>query len=155
MIPPYCHCCSITKSLWIHGLQHTRLPCPSSSPRACSNSCPLSHLTISSSVVHFSFSLQSFPVSGSFPMSLLFASGGQILELQISLSNEYSGLISFMIDWFDLLADQGTLMSLSQHHSKKKHQFLGAQPYLWSNSCIHTWLLEKPWLWLCGPLSAK
>ena len=71
-------------------------------------------------------------------MSLLFASGGQILELQISLSNEYSGLISFMIDWFDLLADQGTLMSLSQHHSKKKHQFLGAQPYLWSNSCIHT-----------------
>ena len=155
MIPPYCHCCSITQSLWIHGLQHTRLPCPSSSPRACSNSCPLNHLTISSSVVHCSFSLQSFPVSGSFPMSPLFASGGQILELQISLSNEYSGLISFMIDWFDLLADQGTLMSLSQHHSKKKHQVLGAQPYLRSNSCIHTWLLEKPWHWLCGPLSAK
>ena len=76
-------------SLWPHGLQHTRLPCPSPTPRACSNSCPSSwwcHPTISSSVVPFSH-LQSFSASGSFPMSLLMspflASGGQILELPI------------------------------------------------------------------------
>ena len=59
-------------------------------------------------------------------------------------SNEYSGLISSRIDWFDLLAVQGTLRSLLQHYSSKKHQFFGAQPSLWSNSHIRTWLLEKP-----------
>ena len=66
--------------IWPHGLQHARLPCPSLSPRVCSNSCPLSwwcHATISSSVVPVSSCLQSFPASGSFPMSWLFASGGQ------------------------------------------------------------------------------
>ena len=66
--------------LWPHELQHARLPCPSPSPRACSNSCPLSHWcnpTISSSVVHFSSCLQSFPASGFFPMSQLFIWGGQ------------------------------------------------------------------------------
>ena len=66
--------------LWPHGLQHTRPPCPSPTPRACSNSCPLSrwcHPTISSSIIPFPFCLQSFPASGSFPMSRLFASGGQ------------------------------------------------------------------------------
>ena len=69
----------ISDSLGPHGLQHPRLPCPSPSPRACSNSCPLSqwcHPTISPSVVPFSC-LQSFPASGSFPVSQLFASGGQ------------------------------------------------------------------------------
>ena len=69
-------------SLWSHGLQHTRPPCPSSTPRVYSNSCPLrqwSHLTISSSVILFSSHLQSFPASASFPMSPLFASGGQVL----------------------------------------------------------------------------
>ena len=72
----------------------------------------------------------------------------------ISPSNEYSELISFRIDWFDLLAVQGTFKSLLQHHNSK-HQFFGAQPSLWSNSHIHTWLLEKPQLWLYGPLSAE
>ena len=61
----------------------------------------------------------------------------------ISPSNEYSGLISFRMDWFDLLVVQGTLKSLLQHHVQK-HQFFGAQPSLWYNSHIHTWLLEKP-----------
>ena len=73
-------CCSVANSLRPHGLLHTRLPCPSPSPRACSNSSPLSwwcHPTISSSVVPFSFHLQSFLASGSFPMSWLFAPGGQ------------------------------------------------------------------------------
>ena len=101
-------------SLWPHGLQHTRLPCPSLSPRVCSNSCPLSqycHPTISSSVVPFSFCLQSFPASGSFPVSQLFASGGQIIGFSSSISsaNGYSGLVSFRADWFDLLAVQETL----------------------------------------------
>ena len=85
-------CCywSIAQScltLWPHGLQHTRLPCPSPTLRACSNSCPLSqwfHPTISSSVITFSSCLQSFPASGSFPMSQLFASGGQSIAASAS-----------------------------------------------------------------------
>ena len=75
-------------SLWSHGLQHTRLPCPSPTPRACANSCPSSrwcHPTISSSIVPFS-SLQSFPASGSFPMSQFFASGGQSIGASASES---------------------------------------------------------------------
>ena len=78
-----CFCCSFTKLcpiLWPHGLQHSRLPCPSLSPRVCSNSFPLSwwyYLTISSSAALFSFCLQSFPGSGSFAMSYLLSSGGQ------------------------------------------------------------------------------
>ena len=77
--------------------------------------------TISSSVIPFSSCLQSCPASGSFLMSQFFTSSGQVLELQlyISLSNEYSRLISFRIDWFDLLSVQGTLKSLLQHHSSK------------------------------------
>ena len=106
------------------GLQHTKLPSPSPSPRICSNSCPLSqrcHPTISSSVIPFSC-LQSFPTSGSFPVSQLFTSGSQSIGASASassLSNEYSRLISFRMDWFDLLAVQGTLKSLHQHHSLK------------------------------------
>ena len=65
------------------------------------------------------------------------------LSFSISPSNVYSGLISFRIDWFDLLAVQRTLKSLLQQ-SSQKYQFLGIQPSLWSNSFIHTWLLEKP-----------
>ena len=105
-----------------HGLQHSRLPCPSLSPRICSNSYPLSpwcYPTISSSVVPFSSCLQSFPASGSFQMSQFFSSGGKFWSFSISPSNEDSGLISFRMDWFDLLAVQGTLKSLLQCHSSK------------------------------------
>ena len=115
----------MSDSLWLHGLQHTRLPCLSPTPRACSNSCLLSwwcHPTISSSVVPFSSLLQSFPASGSFQMSQFFTSGGPkywIFSFSISPSNEYSGLISFRMDWLDLLAVQGTLKTLPQHHSSK------------------------------------
>ena len=116
----------MSNSFWPHGLQHTRLPCPSPTPRACSNSCPSSqwyHTTISSSVVPFSSCLQSLPASWSFPMNesvlrirwLKYWS----FSLSISPSNEYSGLISFRMDWFDLLAVQGTLKSPFQHHSSK------------------------------------
>ena len=100
-----------------HGLQDVRPPCPLPTPGACSNSCPLSwwyHPTISFSIIPFSSRLQSFPASGSFPMSQFFASGGQSVKsfsFSISPSNEYSGLIFFRIEWFDLLAVQGTLKS--------------------------------------------
>ena len=102
-----------------------RLPCPSPSPGVCSNSCPLNqwcHATTTSSVIPFSSCLQSFPASGSFLMSQLFASGGQSTGASVSASVlplYYSGLISFRIDWFDLLAGQETLKSLLQHHSSK------------------------------------
>ena len=116
-------CSSVTQScltLWPHGLQHTRLPCPSLSPSVCSNSCPLSqwcHPTISSSTAPFSFWPQSFPASGSFPMSQLIK-WPKFWSFSISPSNEYSELISFKIDWFDL-AVQGALKSLLQHHDSK------------------------------------
>ena len=79
----------VSNSLWPHGLQHARLPCPSPTPRPCSNSCPLSQWrcpTISSSVVPFSSCLQSFPASGSFPMSQFFSSGGQSIGVSVSAS---------------------------------------------------------------------
>ena len=85
-------CCSVTQScltLWPHGLQHARLPCPSLSPRVCPNSCPLSqrcHPVISFSLTHFSSCPQSFPASGSFPVSQLFASGGQSIGASASAS---------------------------------------------------------------------
>ena len=110
----------VSDSLWPHGLQHARLPCLTPTPGVYPNSCPLSrwcHPTISSSVVPFSSCLQSFPASGSFQMSQLFAIGGQ--SIGASASNELPGLISFRMDWLDLLAVQGTLKRLLQHHSSK------------------------------------
>ena len=103
-------CQVVSDSLWPHGLQHTRLLCPLLPLGVCSNSCPLSwwcYLIISSSATPFSFCLQSFPASRSFPMTWLFALGDQNTGASasaISPSNEYSGLISFNTDWFDLLA---------------------------------------------------
>ena len=116
----------VSNSLQLRGWQHTRLPCPSLSPRVVSNLCPLSrryHPIISPSVIPFSC-LQTFPVSGSFPVSQLYASGGQrsgasAKDLDSISSNEYSGLISFRIDWFDIFAVQGTLKGLLQHYSTK------------------------------------
>ena len=105
----------VSDSLWPHGWQHARLPRPSPSPRAWSNSCLLSwwcHPTISSSVIPFSSCLQSLAASGSFLMRW-----SKYWIFKISPSNDYSGLISFGIDWFDLLAVQGNLKSLLQHHS--------------------------------------
>ena len=98
----------VSNSLWPHGRQQPRLPCPLLSPGACSNSCPLSWWclsTISSSVISICSCLQSFPTPGSFLMSQLFPSGGQSIGASSSASvlNEYSGLISFRIDWFNLL----------------------------------------------------
>ena len=106
----------MSDSLWGHKLQHTRSPYPSLLPWACPCSCPLSwwrYSASSSSVTLFSFCLQSFPASESFPMNQFFTSVGQ--STGASASNEHSGLISFKIDWFDLLAVQGELKSLLQH----------------------------------------
>ena len=92
-------CSVVSNSLWYHGLQHTRPPCPSPTPRACSNSCPSGqwcHPTISSSVIPFSSCLQPFPASGSFQMSQLFASGGQ----SIGDSASASVLPVNIQDWF-------------------------------------------------------
>ena len=113
----------MSDSLQPHGLQHTRLPCPSPTPGACSNSCPSSrwcHPTISSSVVPFSSCLQSFTASGSFPLSQFFTSSGQRTGASVSASVLPMNIQDwFGIDWFDLLAVQGTLKSILQHHSSK------------------------------------
>ena len=110
----------MSNSLWHCEPQHARPPCPSPTPGVYPNSCPFSrwcHPTISTSVVPFSSCPQSFPASGSFRMSQCFTSGGQSFSFNISPSNEHPGLISFRMDWLDLLAIQGTLNSLLQHHS--------------------------------------
>ena len=126
--------------------------CPSLSPRVYSNSCPLSrwcHPVISSSVIPFSC-LQSFPVSGSFQMSQFFAWGGQ----SIGVSASTSVLPMNTQDWFPLgwtgwisLLSKG-LSRVFSNTTLQKHKFFGAQLSLYSNSHIHTWLLEKPKLWL-------
>ena len=144
-------CCSVmSDSLRPHGLQHSRLPCPSPTPRAYWNSCPLSrwcHPTISSSAVPFSFCLQSFPASGKdFQMSQFFTSGGQ----SIGVSASASVLPINIHDWFPLgwtgwisLQSKG-LSRVFSNTTVQKHQFYGAQLSLESTSHIHTWLLEKP-----------
>ena len=126
-------------------LQHTRLPCPSLSPRVCSNSCPLSwwcHPTVSSSVT-FSSCPQSFPASGSFPMSWLFALGGQNIgasvsvlpmNIQVWFPLELTGLISLLSKGLSRIFSSTII---------PKHQFFSAQLSLWSNSYIRTWLLEN------------
>ena len=138
----------ISDSLWPHGLQHARPPCPSPTPGACSNSSPLNwwcHPTISSSVIPFSSRLQSFPASGSFPVSWLFTSGGQ----SPGASDLPTVLQMNIQDWSPLgLTDLISLQSkgfwrVVSSTTVWKHQFFGAQP-LWSNSHICTRLLEKP-----------
>ena len=136
---PYgiCICCSVAQSCPTlcdpHELQLSRLPCPSQSPRVCSDSWLLSwwwHPTISSSVVPFSC-LQSFPASGSFPVSWLFASCGQIIGASASV------LPMNIQNWFPLGLISLLSKSLSRVFSSttvQKHQFFRAQPSLWSNS---------------------
>ena len=147
--------CSIMSNyFWPHELQHSRLSCPSLSLGVCSNSSPWSrwyHPTISSSVAPFSSCLQSFPASRSFPMSQLFTLGGQSIGASASV---------FLINiqsWFPLgftgLLSDG-LSRVSSTTTVQKYQFFSTQP-LGSNSYNYTWLLEKPYLWLDGPLSAK
>ena len=116
----------VSNTLQLHG-QHARPPYPSSSPKCCPRSCPLHQWyqpTISATNALF-FSPQSFPASGSFPKCWLFIRWPKYwsFSFSISLSNEYSGLISIKIDWFNLLTVQGALKSLQQHHSLKASIF--------------------------------
>ena len=115
----------VSDSLQHHGQQHVRPPCSSPTPGVYSNSCPLSrwcHPTISSSVIPFSSCPQSFLEPGSFPMSQLFAWGGQSIGVSASTSvlPMNPGVFSFRMDWLDLLAVRGTLKSVLQHHSSKE-----------------------------------
>ena len=142
-------CCSVwlnmSDSLWLHGLQHTRLPYPSPSRRVCSNSWQSSqwyHPTISNSVGPFSCP-QSFPASGSFLVHGLFTSVAKVLELQLQYqsSNEYSWLIPVGLTRLITLLSKG--LSRVFNTTVQKHQIFGVQSSLWSNSHIHTWLLEN------------
>ena len=145
---PLLFSCSVTSdSLWPHGLQRARLPCPSLSPGVCSSLYPLSqwcYSTILSSVTPFSSFPQSLTASGSFPVSRLFQSDGQ------SIGASSSVLLMNIQGWFPLrLTGLISLLSkgLSRIFSSTtiwKYQFFSAQPSLWSNSHIHTWLLERP-----------
>ena len=133
----------VSDSLRPHGLQYTRLPSPSPTPRACSNSCPSTQWcppTISSSVIHFSSCLQPFPASGSFLRSHFFASGGQ----SVGVSALASVLLMNIQDWFPLrwigwisLQSKG-LSRVFSNTTVQKHPFFSAQLSLWSNSHIHT-----------------
>ena len=107
----------VSHSLRSHELHHTRPPCPSATLRVHSNLCALCrwcHPAISPSIISFSSCPQSLPASEFFPMSQLFAWGGQSIRV-----SEHPGLISVRMDWLDLLAVQETLKSLLQHHSSK------------------------------------
>ena len=118
----YFSCYAMSDPLRPHGLQHARLPCPSLSPRVCSDSCPLSqwcHPTISSSVVPFSSIFPSIKVFSNESVLHIRWPKYWSFSLRISPSNEYSGLVSFKMDWLVLLAVQGTLKSLLRHHSLK------------------------------------
>ena len=129
-----------------HELQHTTLPCPSLYPGACSNTCPLSwwrHPNISS-CCHLLLLPSIFPSIRGFSSELaLRIRWPKYWSFSISPSSEHPGLISFRMDWLDLLAVQRILKSLLQHHSSK-HQLFGSQLSLYSNFQIHTWVLEKP-----------
>ena len=126
----------MSNSLWSHGLQHDKLPCPSPSPQICSNSCPLCqwwHPTISSSVIPFSSCLQSFPVSGSFSMSQLFTSRGQI----IGVSDSVSVLPMNIQGWFPL-GLTGLISLLSQGPSRVFFsRYIDRYRYRYNFSCIY------------------
>ena len=146
----------MSDSLWPCGLQLARLPWLSPTPGACSSSCPSSqwgHPTISCSVIPFSC-LQSFTASGSFAMTQFFTWGDQ----SIGVSALASVLPMNVQDWFPFgltswisLQSKGLLRVFS-NTTVQKHQFFSTQPSFWPNSHIHTWLLEKPELWLDRPL---
>ena len=149
----------MSSSLRPHVLQHTWLPCPSPTPGTYSNSFPSSwwcHPIISSSVVPFSSCFQSFPESGSFQMSQFFTSGGQSIGASAS-----SSIFPMNIQYWFPLGLTAWISLQSKGHSRvfsnptvENYKFR-AQLSLWSNSHTHSWLLEKPQLWLVGPLLAK
>ena len=147
----------VSDSLQPHELQHARPPCPSPTPGVHPNSYPLSpscHPAISSSVIPFSSCPQSLPASGSFPMSQLFAWGGQ----NIAVSALASVLPMNTQDWSPtgwICFQSKGLSRVFSNTTVQKHQFFGTQLSSQSKFHIHTWPLEKPQPWLDGPLLAK
>ena len=138
----------VSNSLWPHGLQNARPPCPSPTSRVYSNSCPLSRDAIQ----------PCYPLSSPSPPTLTLSqhqglfkwvnSSHQVAKVvkfqsQHHSFSEHPELISLRMDWLDLLAVQGTLRNLLQHHSSKA-SILRCSDFFMSNSHIHTWLLEKP-----------
>ena len=126
------NCSDVSNSLQSHGLQHARPPCPSPSPGTCSSSCPSSrwcHPTISSSVVPFSSCLQSFPASGSFPMSQFFTSGGQSTGILASASVLPKNIQDwFPLGWTDWISLQSKALSrVFSNTTVQKRQFFGTQ----------------------------
>ena len=116
----------VSDSLWLHGLQHARPPCPPPTPGVYSNSCLLNAMVMPSN--HLILCRPLLLPPSIFPSIRVFSDESALcirwpkewsFSFSISPSNEYSGLISFRMDWFDLLEDQGTLRSLLQHHSLK------------------------------------
>ena len=138
----------VSDSLWPLGLQNPRLPSPSPTPGAYPNSCPLSQWchptsqTLASPSLH-TFSLSQIGVFANESVLCIRWPKNWSFSFSISPSNEYSGLNSFRIDWLDLLEVQG-LSRVFWNTTVQKYQFFSAQLSLWSNSHIHTWLLEKP-----------
>ena len=150
----------MSSSPWPHGLQHARLPCPSPSLRICSNSCLLSqwcHPAISSSDTLFSFCSQSFPASGTFPMSRL----SSLDEENTGVSTSASVLTTSIQGWFPLrltglisLLFKG-LWGIFFSTIVRRHRFFGVTPSLPSSSHNRTWPLGRPQPWLYRPLSAE
>ena len=138
-------CLIMSDSLWPHRLQHSSLSCSSLTPRVSSSSHPLirwCHPTISSSVTPFSSCPQSFPLSvfsNKLTLHIRWPKYWSFI-FSISPSKEYSGLISFSIDWLDLSNGVSGVFSST---TVQKHQFFSAQPSLWSSAHSHTWVLKK------------
>ena len=144
---------AVSDALWPHELQHARLPCPSQCSGTCSNSCPLSwwcHPTISSLVVPFSSCLQSFPASGSFPMSRLFSSGGQSIGASASASVLPTNIKGWLYDFWcykteffkDILGIfWGSLKPLSEGLWSQNHFII-----IWKHFSLlssgHVWMWE-------------
>ena len=139
----------VSDSLWPHEPQHARPPCPSPTPRIYPNPCPSSqwcHPVISSSVIPFSSCPQSLPALGSFPMSQLFAWGGQSIGVSaltsvLPMNTQECSPLGWT-GWI-FLQSKGLSIVFSKT-TVQKHQFFGAQLSSLSNSYIHTWPLEKP-----------
>ena len=143
------NCSVMSYSLWPYGPQHARPPCASPTPGVYPNSCTLSwwwHPTISSSVIPFSSCPQYLPASGSFPMSQLFASGGQSIGVSASASvlpiNTQGWSPLGWTGWISLKSKG--LSRVFSNTTVQKHQFFGSQLSSQSNSHIHTWPMEKP-----------
>ena len=145
-------CSVMSNSLRPHEPQHARPPCPSPTPGVYPNSCPLRqwcHPAISSSVFPFSFCPQSFPASGSFQMSQHFTWGGQSIGISastsvLSINTQHWSPLGWRspLGWISLQSKG--LSRVFSNTTVQKHQFFTTQTSLWSNSHIHTQLLEKP-----------